>query len=229
MIPLLASLKHQLIVSVQARVGNPLAKPQYLAVMAQAAEQGGAAGLRANAPENIAAMRQVSKLPIIGLYKHDEPGWEIITPTLESARALVQAGADIVALSCAFYQRPDLPALARMIAVLESEMKVPVMADISTLEEGLWAEQAGVSLVGSTLSGYTPATRGGPGEPDLDLVAQLAARLSIPVVAEGRIATPQQAAAALEAGAHAVVVGTAITNPLAITQTFVAGMKGHGG
>ena len=228
MTALLASLKHQLIVSVQARPGNPLAQPQYLAVMAQAAELGGAAGLRANAPENIAAMRQVSRLPIIGLYKHDEPGWEIITPTLESAQQLVAAGADIVALSCAFYQRPNLEALAQMIKTLERDLKVPVMADVSTLEEGLWAERAGVSLVGSTLAGYTPATRGGSHEPDLALVHQLASQLSVPVIAEGRIATPQQAAAALDAGAFAVVVGTAITNPMAITQGFVAGLEGHG-
>lgn len=228
MTALLESLKHQLIVSVQARPGNPLAQPQYLAVMAQAAELGGAAGLRANAPENIAAMRQVSRLPIIGLYKHDQPGWEIITPTLEAAQQLVAAGADIVALSCAFYQRPDLGALAQMINTLEREMKVPVMADVSTVEEGLWAEQVGVSLVGSTLAGYTPATRGSSHEPDLALVHQLASRLSVPIVAEGRIATPQQAAAALDAGAFAVVVGTAITNPMAITQGFVAGLEGHG-
>ena len=45
-----------------------------------------------------------------------------------------------------------------------------------------------------------------------------------PIVAEGRIHTPAQASAALAAGAHCVVVGTAITHPQSITGWFAAAL-----
>ncbi|MCL6569581.1 MAG: nitronate monooxygenase [Meiothermus silvanus] len=139
----------------------------------------------------------------------------------EIVHVLVEAGADLVALSCAFYQRPSLPELHTLIREIQDELGVPVMADCSTLEEGLWAAEAGADLVASTLSGYTPATQGLHQGPDLELVADLARQARVPVVAEGRIWTPQEARAALEAGAYAVVVGTAITNPTEITRRFV--------
>ncbi|PZA06279.1 MULTISPECIES: N-acetylmannosamine-6-phosphate 2-epimerase [unclassified Meiothermus] len=220
--PTVAKLQHKLIVSCQARAGSPLYGPRFMAAMAKAAERGGAGGIRANGAEDIRAIRAVTQLPIIGIDKRLDPqGNVIITPDLESARRVVEAGADLVALSCAFYQRLNLPELHALIREIQAELGVPVMADCSTLEEGLWAAEAGADLLASTLSGYTPATQGLGQGPDLELVALLARQTSVPVVAEGRIWTPQEARAALEAGAYAVVVGTAITNPTEITRRFV--------
>lgn len=220
--PTVAKLQHKLIVSCQARADAPLHGPRFMAAMAEAAERGGAGGIRANGAEDIRAIRAVTQLPIIGIDKRLDPqGNVIITPDLESARRVVEAGADLVALSCAFYQRPSLPELHTLIREIQDELGVPVMADCSTLEEGLWAAEAGADLVASTLSGYTPATQGLHQGPDLELVADLARQARVPVVAEGRIWTPQEARAALEAGAYAVVVGTAITNPTEITRRFV--------
>ncbi|MBI5812703.1 MAG: N-acetylmannosamine-6-phosphate 2-epimerase [Meiothermus silvanus] len=220
--PTVAKLQHKLIVSCQARADTPLHGPRFMAAMAEAAERGGAGGIRANGAEDIRAIRAVTQLPIIGIDKRLDPqGNVIITPDLESARRVVEAGADLVALSCAFYQRPSLPELHTLIREIQDELGVPVMADCSTLEEGLWAAEAGADLVASTLSGYTPATQGLHQGPDLELVADLSRQARVPVVAEGRIWTPQEARAALEAGAYAVVVGTAITNPTEITRRFV--------
>jgi len=223
--PTVAKLRHRLIVSCQARADNPLHGPRFMAAMAKAAEKGGAGGIRANGVEDIRAIRAVTELPILGIDKQLDPqGNLIITPDLESARRIVEAGADLVALSCAFYQRPDLPCLHTLIRDIQDGLGVPVMADCSTLEEGLWAAEAGADVVASTLSGYTPATQGLHQGPDLELVAFLARQTEVPVIAEGRIWTPQEARAAFEAGAFAVVVGTAITNPTEITRRFVGSL-----
>lgn len=222
---LLDSLKGQLIVSCQARSDNPLHGSVFMEAMAAAAEEAGAAGIRANGPDDIAAIRRRVKLPIIGINKQTSAdGTIIITPDFASAREVVEAGADIVALSCARHQRPDPDALGELIRRIQTELTALVMADCATGAEGLLAARLGADLVASTLSGYTPDSPVQE-EPDFDLVAYLARAQPRPVVAEGRIWTPGQAAGALAAGAHAVVVGTAITNPRAITARFVAALR----
>ena len=212
-----------LIVSCQARVDNPLHGPVHMAAMAQAAHQGGAVAVRANGPADIAAIRAVTDLPIIGIVKDFSQPEVMITPDTPSALAVLRVGAQIVALDCTDRPRPKgTPWQAILSAVHGAGGQV--MADISTFDEGLAAAEAGADYVATTLSGYTAATRGtGPG-PDLTLVAALARATATPIIAEGRIATPAQARQALDAGAHAVVVGTMITNPRAITQTFVRDM-----
>ncbi|MFZ5816497.1 MAG: N-acetylmannosamine-6-phosphate 2-epimerase [Bacillota bacterium] len=226
--PLIGGLKGKLIVSCQAREESPLFGPVFMAAMAAAAEQAGAAGIRANGAVDIAAIRHRVRLPIIGIEKQIDPrtGAEIITPDFASARRVAEAGADIVALSCAACQRPDPEALGELIQRIRLELKVLVMADCATLEEGVLAARLGADLVASTLSGYTPETAVLPtAGPDLALVEALVRAQPKPVVAEGRIWTPEQARAALAAGAHAVVVGTAITNPVEITARFLAVMR----
>ena len=194
-----------------------------MARMALAAWQGGAVGIRANTPDDIRAIRSAVPLPVIGLFKAGEA--EVyITSTLEHARAVVAAGAAIVALDATSRPRPDGRSLGEVISALHAEFGVPVMADISTVEEALAAEALGADVVSTTLSGYTSYSSQSK-EPDLALVAELAARLTVPVVAEGRIGTPAQARAALDAGAFAVVVGAAITRPQWITAQFVAGIQ----
>ncbi|MCX7670182.1 MAG: N-acetylmannosamine-6-phosphate 2-epimerase [Anaerolineae bacterium] len=218
----IARLRGGLIVSCQALPHEPLHGSAIMARMALAAWQGGAVGIRANTPEDIRAIRAAVPLPLIGIYK-DGDADVYITPTLEHARAVARAGADIVALDATGRPRPDGRTLAATIAALHAEFAVPVMADISTCEEGLAAVEAGADLVSTTLSGYTPYSPQRP-EPDLALVAALAGRLAVPVIAEGRISTPALARAALEAGAFAVVVGAAITRPQWITAQFAAAL-----
>jgi N-acylglucosamine-6-phosphate 2-epimerase len=218
---LLAQLRGGLIVSCQAEAGEPLYGSSHMAAMSVAAAQGGAVGIRANYPQDIAAIRKAVKLPIIGIYKIDIPGFAVrVTPTLESAIAVARAGADIIALDCTSRPHPDGLSMDEHIRLIHTETHCPVMADVSNYEEGLAAQAAGADLVATTLSGYTSASPV-PEAPDFELLHRLASDLSVQVIAEGRIATPEQAIKAIKLGAFAVVVGSAITRPAWITARFV--------
>lgn len=207
-----------LIVSCQALPGEPLYVPGLMARMAVAAEQGGAIGIRANGPDDIRDIKAAVRLPVIGLLKRDIPGSDIyITPELSDVQAIIAAGADIVAMDMT--NREDR--LERVVPLIRycHEAGVTVMADISTAEEGLLAEELGADLISTTMSGYTPYSPQQEG-PDLELVRRLAERLKKPLAAEGRIWSPAEAEAALAAGARYVVVGGAITRPQLITRKF---------
>ncbi|MFI6257806.1 N-acetylmannosamine-6-phosphate 2-epimerase [Micromonospora zamorensis] len=219
---LIAHLRHRLVVSCQAYPGEPMRTPDTMRRVALAAAKGGAAGIRAQGVADIAAIREAVDLPLIGLWKDGDDD-VFITPTLEHALAVARAGAHVVALDGTARPRPDGRTLADTIAAVHELTGALVMADCSTLGEGIAAAAAGADLVGTTLSGYTAYTSKQPG-PDLDLVAQLATAIDVPVIAEGRIHTPAQAAQALRAGAWAVVVGTAITHPSTITGWFASAM-----
>lgn len=211
------TLGGRLIVSCQAPPGDPMRHTGTLVRMAMAAEAGGAAAVRVNDPEVVAATVAAVGLPVIGLWKDGDTG-VYITPTVRHALALVEAGAAVVAADATARPRPDGSAFAELVAAVHAA-GAQVMADVSTLAEGRQAAAEGADLVSTTLSGYVP---GSPRQtaPDLALVAELAAAIDVPVVAEGRIATPAQAAEALAAGAASVVVGTAITAPTALTRLF---------
>lgn len=207
--------------SCQALSDEPMHGSGHMAAMARAAVLGGAVGIRANGPDDIAAIRAVVDLPLIGIYKTELPGFEVrITPTVEYATQVSRAGADIIALDATNRPHPDRIEIKERIWRVHQETGRLVMADIATFEEGLLAADAGADLIATTLSGYTvdsPEPRG----PDFELLQRLVERLQVPVVAEGRITTPEQARCALEIGAFAVVVGSAITRPQWITQQFV--------
>lgn len=213
-----------LIVSCQALEHEPLHGAHIMARMAVAAKEGGAVAIRANSPEDIYAIKQAVDLPIIGLFKDGEAG-VYITPTLRHARAVADAGADIIALDATDRPRPDGRTLAELIADIRGQLGKPVLADVSTLDEGVAAETMGADLVAPTLSGYTEYSPGLDG-PDFTLIQALVERLSVPVIAEGRIRTPEEARAALDMGVLAVVVGSAITRPQWITAQFVAHIRG---
>lgn len=216
----IASLRGGLIVSCQALPGEPLFGADIMARLAVAAEAGGAVAIRANSPADIAAIRVVTALPLIGLSKIDVAGFDVyITPTLADATAVGQAGADMVALDATGRPHPEGDPASFIRRVREAAGR-PVLADISTYDEALAAQDAGADFVSTTMSGYTPYSPQAD-DPDLNLVRRLASVLTIPLIAEGRIATPEQARAALDAGAWAVVVGGAITRPQQITQRFV--------
>lgn len=226
--PLVRRLQGGLIVSCQADPGDPLYGVEHMAAMARAAQVGGATAIRTNSPADVRGIKDGVSLPVIGLYKQrstDSPVY--ITPTIEAVRAIAAAGADIVAVELTDQPRPDGESNANFIARIRAEFPgLPIMADISTLDEGVAAAVLGVDLVSTTLSGYTPYSRQQQ-EPDLALVAELARAIAVPVVAEGRIQTPQQARQALEMGAFAVVVGTAITRPQTVTAWYVEAMRGE--
>jgi N-acylglucosamine-6-phosphate 2-epimerase len=219
--PLLAQIKGGLVVSCQALEDEPLHGSSIMAAMARAAAQGGAVGIRANSPADVAAIRAAVSLPLIGLYKDAVPGYEVyITPTLRHVMEMAQAGADIIALDATLRPHPEGLDTAGLIRRAKEATGKLVLADVATYEEGLAAWQAGADAVSTTLSGYTGSSPKQEG-PDFDLLRRLAADLPVPVIAEGRISTPEQAAEALALGAFAVVVGGAITRPQWITRQFV--------
>ncbi|MFB4354193.1 N-acetylmannosamine-6-phosphate 2-epimerase [Microbacterium sp. LS_15] len=215
----LRALRGGLVVSCQAYPGEPLRHPESMARIAQSAVTGGAVGIRAQGLDDIRAIAEAVTVPQIGLWKVGAEG-VFITPTLEHALAVAEAGADIVAIDGTRRPRPDGLTLAETIRRFRDETGLMIMADAGSVDDALAAEDAGADVVGTTLSGYTgerPVSDG----PDLELVEILASRLTVPVLAEGRIRTPAEAKAALDAGAYSVVVGTAITHPATITSWFV--------
>ncbi|MBX3010505.1 MAG: N-acetylmannosamine-6-phosphate 2-epimerase [Caldilineaceae bacterium] len=210
-----------LIVSCQALPHEPLYGAAIMARMAVAAKDGGAVAIRANTPVDIRAIRAAVDLPIIGLYKEEIPGYPVyITPTLDHAKQVAAAGADIVAIDATARSRPQPGTLAEFIAAIQAETGCLVLADIATVDEALAAAKAGADLVSTTMSGYTANSPQQAG-PDLALVQELAAQLAAPLLAEGRFKTPEEVKQALALGATAVVVGGAITRPQQITRWFV--------
>lgn len=227
--PTIAKLAGGLIVSCQAANDSPLNHPAVISAFAKVAELSGAVGVRIDGPKNIRAVRRQIHLPIIGIYKITHPSYEVyITPTFEAAKEVIASGADIVALDATNRPRPKDQPLRTLIARIKRELKVPVMADVSTEAEGLQAEAYGADVVATTLCGHTEETRH-VRLPALELVARLAAGLNIPVICEGGITTPEEARKAIEAGAYAVVVGTAITNVAGQVGRFVEALKRHRG
>lgn len=218
-------VRGSLIVSCQALPGEPLHGAEIMARMAMAAAQGGAVAIRANTPPDIRAIHAAVTLPIIGLFKEDIAGYPVyITPTVAHAAAVAEAGAAVIAIDATARPRPEPLTLAQFVASIHERTGKLVMADVATLEEGLAAEAAGVDVVSTTMSGYTDDS---PYQeaPDLALVAALARRLHVPLIAEGRYHTPEQVAQALAAGAIAVVVGGAITRPQEITRRYVRAIE----
>ena len=218
------ALAGQLVVSAQAYPGEPMRDPRTMAQVAASAVTGGAAAIRVQGIADIQFARAAVEVPVIGLWKDGHDG-VFITPTLRHALACANAGAHIVAIDGTRRPRPDGLTLAETIAGVHAGSNSVVMADCGSLEDAVAAAEAGADLIGTTLAGYTddrPKTDG----PDLELIAQIAAaNLGRPLIAEGRIHSPAQARAALDAGAFAVVVGTAITHPATITGWFKAALE----
>lgn len=207
----LQSLRGGLVVSCQAPASSPLHHPQVIAAMAAAAVQQGAIGVRIDSPSHIQAVRDRLSQPIIGLWKQVLPPSSVyITPQRHHADAVAQAGSDIIAVDATQRPRPGQETLADLIRHIHTHLHKPVMADVDSLANALYAIEAGADCVGTTLFGYTEETQMEP-PPSLDLLRDMVEHCTVPVICEGGIASPEMARAALGAGAYAVVVGTAIT------------------
>lgn len=212
-------LKGKLIVSCQASPGDPLEDTDAIRRIALAAIQGGACGLRLNGADQVRAVRRETDLPIIGIEKHYGPRGLRITPDLAAAAGLATAGASIIALDCTDRDWGSGVPWRDLVRQIHEQLRLPVMADIATLEEALAAEQAGVDCVATTLYGYTEQTRGA-GHFNWELLAEMQRRLCLPVMAEGHLSTPEEARQAIGTGAWCVIVGSAITRPGTITARF---------
>lgn len=214
-----------LVVSCQSEKGNPFHGPEYMARFARSAELGGAAGIRAKEPD-IRAIKRMCTLPVLGIdkvYFEGLPGqgFEVyITPRFEDAQRIAAAGAELIALDATPRPRPGGESVEEIIRRIKQELRLPVMADISTLDEALAAEQMGADLVATTLSGYTSYAPRGEG-PDWALLEAIVRAVKLPVVAEGGITTPAEARRAIDVGAWAVVIGSAITRPIDLSKRFV--------
>lgn len=215
--PMLEALRGQLIVSCQAHPGEPLRDPRTMTQMARSVVAGGAAAVRVQGLEDVRLVADSAQVPVIGLWK-DGAADVSITPTVRHALAVVDAGADIVAIDGTRRPRPDGRTLAQTVAEIRHTPAL-IMADCGSLEDAVAAQEAGVHILGTTLAGYT-GERSTTEGPDLELLDLLRDVIELPVVAEGRIHTPLHAADAIRRGAHAVCVGTAITHPTTITTWF---------
>lgn len=209
---LIQALRHGLIVSCQAPKDSPLHDPLVIAAIAQASVNQGAVGVRIDTPAHVQAVRQqIPNTPIIGLWKQQLPGCEVyITPQFHHAEAIALAGVDIIAIDATLRERPGGETVERLIARIHNELGKLVMADVDTMESAIASQKVGADLVGTTLYGYTSQTKH-LSPPGFDLLSQMVEQLDIPIICEGGIASPQMAQKALQLGANAVVVGTAIT------------------
>ena len=222
------NLKRKLIVSCQALPHEPLHSSFIMGRMALAAKEGGAAGIRANTKEDIAEIQAQVDLPIIGIVKRDyEDSKVYITPTMKEIEELMEVKPEIIALDATVDLKPGgktLDGFYREIRAAYPEQLL--MADCSTVEEALHADELGFDFIGTTLVGYTEQSRGLKIEADdFAIIRQILAKARHRVIAEGNINTPEKARRVIELGAFSVVVGSIITRPQLITKSFAEALK----
>ena len=222
-------LKNKVIVSCQAMPTEPLYKEECMTAMMKSVVNGGAQGLRVAGVRDVKIAKSLFEIPVIGLTKPDviPKNWKeivYITPTLKDVVDLIQAGADIVAFDGTQRPRPKCT-LKEIIKYIKINRRKS-MADISTLEEGIKCAELGADILSTTLSGYTTQSPIETDDPDFKLLEALVKETDKPVVLEGRIWEPEQINRAFELGAHAVVIGSAITRPQLITKRFINGVEG---
>ncbi|EFE93585.1 N-acetylmannosamine-6-phosphate 2-epimerase [Serratia odorifera] len=228
-VSMLQQIKGKLVVSCQALEGEPLHSDYIMSRMAVAAEAGGAAAIRANGVEDVKAIVRAVSLPVIGIIKRDYADSAVyITPTLREIDELMCLSPQMIAMDATAHPRPGGLSLAELVQAIRSKYpRLLLMADIATLAEAINADTLGFDCIGTTLHGYTAETQGRQlAQDDFCFLREVLAAVGRPVIAEGNVATPAMAARCLALGAHAVVVGGAITRPQQITQRFVQAIGG---
>lgn len=223
---ILEQIKGGLIVSCQALPTEPLYDSYIMSKMAWAAYLGGAVGIRANTVVDIKAIKEKVDLPVIGIIKEVYDDSDVyITPTMKEVDALVEIGCEIIAVDATNRLRPNGVTFEEFFK--EVRAKYPdqlFMADTSCFEEGKRAEELGFDLIGTTMAGYTPYTKGRV-LPDVELIERYVRELHTPVIAEGGIWVPEDLKNVYKAGAFSAVCGTAITRPMDITKRFVKALE----
>lgn len=222
------SLKGKLIVSCQALPHEPLHSSFIMGRMALAAKEGGAYGIRANTREDIAEIQTQVDLPVIGIVKRDYEDSKIyITPTMKEIEELMEVRPDIVALDATSGIRPGGKTLDEFYReIRKAYPNQLLMADCSTVEEALHADELGFDFIGTTLVGYTDQSRNLKIESnDFEIIRRIVANVKHRVIAEGNINTPEKAKRVIELGAFSVVVGSIITRPQLITKAFSEVLK----
>jgi N-acylglucosamine-6-phosphate 2-epimerase len=221
---MLNEVKNNLIVSCQALPEEPLHSSLIMAKMALAAMQGGAKGIRANSKEDIIEIKKEVNLPVVGIVKRDYKDSSVyITPTYQEIDELLESGCEMIAMDATERRRPEGIELGELVRyVREKDSSVQLMADIATLEDAIQADQLGFDCVSTTLYGYTEETKNNKlYDNDFEFLKRVLDNVSIPVIAEGNVITPEMAKRCLQLGAYSVVVGGAITRPQQITERFV--------
>lgn len=227
---MVGEIKKHLIVSCQALEDEPLHSSLIMSRMAVAAMQGGAKGIRANSVKDIEAIKKAVPLPVIGIIKRDYKDSDVyITPTYEDVDHLVQVGCDIIAMDATISTRPGCISLDTFFKkVKEKHPKQLFMADCSTVEEAVHADELGFDFIGTTLVGYTSQSKGNQiNADDFKIIRDILKKVKHPVIAEGNIDTPQKAKRVLELGCYSVVVGSIITRPQVITKRFTDVIEGE--
>ena len=222
------NLKGKLIVCCQALPDEPLHSSFIMGRMALAAKQGGAAGIRANTKEDIKEIRSQVDLPIIGIVKRDYDDSDIyITPTMKEIEELMEVKPEIIAMDATIATRPCGKNIDEFFKeVKEKYPEQLFMADCSTVDEALHADELGFDFIGTTMVGYTPQSKGDKIEAnDFEILRKIVSNVKHKVIAEGNINTPQKARRVVELGAYSVVVGSIITRPQLITKSFVEEME----
>ena len=217
------TLKGKLIVSCQALPQEPLHSSFIMGRMARAAKEGGAAGIRANTKEDIKEIQEVTGLPIIGIVKRDYPDSAVyITPTMKEIEELMEVKPEIVAIDATGALRPGNMTLADFFhQIKEKYPEQKLMADCSTIEEALFADELGFDFIGTTMVGYTPQSKGLKiEENDFEILRTILKKVKRPVIAEGNVNSPEKAKRVIELGSYAVVVGSSITRPQLITKGY---------
>lgn len=228
MIEKVENLKGKLIVSCQALPHEPLHSSFIMGRMALAAKEGGAWGIRANTKEDIAEIQRQVDLPIIGIVKRDyEDSKVYITPTMKEIHELMEVKPEIIALDATSDLKPGGRSLEEFYREIRAAYPDQLlMADCSTVEEALWADELGFDFIGTTLVGYTEQSKGLKiEENDFEIVREIVAKAKSRVIAEGNVNTPEKARRVIELGAFSVVVGSIITRPQLITRAFAEALK----
>jgi N-acylglucosamine-6-phosphate 2-epimerase len=227
---LIESMKNGLIVSCQVQKDDPIYTDDIVVKMAEAAKWAGAVGIRANSPEQIKAIKAKVDLPMIGLYKiwHDDTD-VFITPTLEAAKQVWEAGAEIIALDCTNQITHEKNKAFELLPILKAEIpEAIIFADVSNYDEAKRAIELGADIVAPTLYGYTEETKNIE-EPNLREFARMCRDFKDDayVMMEGHLYTPEDAMKCIYLGAHSVVVGSAITRPHLTAKRFVDLLGGY--
>ena len=221
-------LKGKLIVSCQALPHEPLHSSFIMGRMALAAKEGGAYGIRANTKEDIQEIKSKVDLPIIGIVKRDYEGSKVyITPTMREIEELMEVKPEIIAVDATIATRPGgLTVDDFFYQIKEKYPNQLLMADCSTVEEALHADELGFDFIGTTMVGYTEQSKNDKIEAnDFEILRKIVANAKHRVIAEGNINTPEKARRVIDLGAFSVVVGSIITRPQLITKAFAEALE----